>query len=166
MQYVVGFDDITNIDWSSTGIVNHFVSVADIMLNGGSMVMTWTPSRYEGIFHESIKFSAYGMEITNDSDKTAVKKRIINESEDTAWVQDGNGNISKVIWKIEDSGIMINNAKVYGSLSLGYAMVYDPTLGKKVVDNTNVGDWTQLYKMKRSEDNTGVDEYIYSNNNN
>lgn len=163
IQRVYDFEDITSQNLVVTNETpDDCISVADIMLNGGSTVMAWTPSRYESIYSETIRFSKYGIEISGEyvSESTKRKaKRIINETQDVAYIIDDlTGNIVKLIWNINPDGVMTNDLRSYGSLSLGYARNPD---GSK--DDSNQGKWTQVYKMERNSSNEGIDEYIYIN---
>lgn len=131
--------------------VDGSVYFGDIMLNGGSMVMTWTPRQDENMWGENIKFNSDGIVI---EDKSRGYKRVLDESSDISWLIDSNGNIVSCVWKLTQDGFITKDIRCYGTFYMG-----------KVADekSSNIeNNFTKVMSMSRSSDNKGVDEYIYT----
>ena len=123
--------------------------VGDIMISSGTDVKAWVCAAGENYHGKIIKFNGTdGILIYNPHTNY---KRILNESADIAWRITSEGKLSYILWKLTESGMMARDVEIYGDLRLGY---YSGTEEDGVV--------IPIISYVKNEDNTGIDEYIYS----
>lgn len=127
------------------------VYFGDIMVNGGSMVMTWTPRQDENMWGTKIKFNSSGITI---EDRSRGYKRVLDESSDISWQISSDGSIISCVWKLTQDGFITKDIKCYGTFYMGYV----PNEKSENIDT----EFIKVMSMQRSNDNSGIDEYIYT----
>ena len=142
-----------NIETSSTAFIatTGRTYLGDIMVNGGNQVMTWTPRQDEVLWGENIKFSSNGIYIEN---KDSGFGRQLTSNSDIAFRLAGDGTITEYIWKLTQTGFIAKDIKCFGTFAMG-------TTSSGNVDLEN--SFSAILEMKRNNNNTGVDDYIYVN---
>lgn len=125
----------------------------DIMVNGGTMVQTWTPRQDENLWGDNIKFSSSGITIENRGNMT---KRTLDESSDISYVMNTDGSIKKILWKLTSTGFIVEDILCKGEFSMGYVPSQYDGDNEHIVEN-----FRKVITHKRNSSNTGVDEYIY-----
>lgn len=147
----VGWEQVTG-ESSTTYLTPLAGSVyfGDIMVNGGSMVMTWTPRQDENMWGTKIKFNSSGITI---EDRSRGYKRVLDESSDISWQIANDGSIISCVWKLTQDGFITKDIKCYGAFYIGYV----PNEKSSNIDE----EFIKVMSMQRSSDNSGVDEYIY-----
>lgn len=147
----VGWEQVTG-ESSTTYLTPLAGSVyfGDIMVNGGSMVMTWTPRQDENMWGTKIKFNSSGITI---EDRSRGYKRVLDESSDISWQIANDGSIISCVWKLTQDGFITKDIKCYGTFYMGYV----PNEKSSNIDE----EFIKVMSMQRSADNSGIDEYIY-----
>lgn len=147
----VGWEQVTG-ESSTTYLTPLAGSVyfGDIMVNGGSMVMTWTPRQDENMWGTKIKFNSSGITI---EDRSRGYKRVLDESSDISWQIANDGSIISCVWKLTQDGFITKDIKCYGAFYIGYV----PNEKSSNIDE----EFIKVMSMQRSSDNSGIDEYIY-----
>lgn len=134
---------------------NSPIYFGDIMVNGGTMVQTWTPRQDENLWGDNIKFSSAGISIENKGNMT---KRMMDESSDLSFIMNEDGSIKKILWKLTGTGFIVEDILCKGEFSMGYVPSQYDGDNEHIVDN-----FRAVTTLKRSTANDGVDEYIYVN---
>lgn len=127
------------------------IYIGDIMVNGGVNVMTWTPRQDEVLWGENIKFSSNGIYIENKDNGFG---RQLTSNSDIAFRLAGDGTITEYIWKLTQTGFIAKDIKCFGTFAMG-----NTTGSSADLENS----FTSVLEMKRNNNNTGVDDYIYVN---
>ena len=141
-QLPLDYEDAIAISSPDVGTIY----IADIMFNGGTKIMIWTPRQDEVLYGSRIKFSSAGIEISSSG-----FKRILDEQTDVAYRIDNNGSVVGIIWKLSENGMYVKNIYCYGTIYMG-----------TVQNELDTSTFKQVLEMRKSDQSDGIDEYIYS----